>query len=195
MFRRGDRGLTLIEIIVSVVILLIICYVIYLIVFNASVNYTNQTRLGDIQDRARRALDEMAREMRQADLTNTQIPSPNHPSVPSIRFRPITGYQKDPSTGQYTFTWGNPVEYVYEDSDIDADSNPATADGRIIRIENNNRRIITDYLKPGGLVFKRSGDDVTIEVTFITADYRNKVLETKLRTAVTLRNESGTFLP
>jgi prepilin-type N-terminal cleavage/methylation domain-containing protein len=73
MGRRRDRGLSLLEILIASAIVVVVSFALYLILWNSTVTYTNVSRKGDIQDRARRLLDEMANEVRLADRTTLQI--------------------------------------------------------------------------------------------------------------------------
>lgn len=195
--KRKDRGVSLLEVVIAAAILGIVAYALYLVLMNSTVTYTNQTRLGDIQERARRVLDEMAKELREADLTNTQITTNSTYNCQSIRFKKVTGYNQ----ASNTFTWSPWIEYKFELSPVDANNNGnPNDDGRIVRSEGTAPNVktvrLTDYVRvPGGMTITRSGENVTIQVNFRIADYRNKILETSLSTSASLRNETKQAQP
>lgn len=184
--------MSLIEITIASVILFIVSAAIYLILFNGSVFYTNQTRLGDIQERARRVLDEMANELRMADrnplfLTITQNPAG---TPDTVSFRVPTGY----IAATKTITWSGIITYGVELSTLDANNNAVQDEGRIFRTEGGVKRILTDYVTTDGLKIVRTavGNDLILKVTltFLIADAWNKPIRTTLETSVTLRNQS-----
>ncbi len=181
---RSNGGLTLLEVMIASLILAVISSAIYLVLFNATVSYTNQTRLGDIQDRARRVLDEMANEIRQADQASIQITALN--GAQAVTFRVPKRFDPANANPDLRVVWsttadnaafytaGSPypayaftVRHFYEPSPVDANHNAIQDEGRIVRVLVDpatgseiagTRRVLTDYVKPGSLVIASSDD-------------------------------------
>ncbi len=216
--RNHRSGLSLLESLIASVILIVISSAIYLVLFNASATYTNETRAGDIQDRARRVADEISRELRAGDTTQRLSLNKNTRSntlsfrVPK-RVDAATGNiiwsDNDDTANPGFYNAGSPypatpvvVCYRYETSAVNADNNTSTTEGRIVRTLQvpgggdiaNTRRIISDYVRPpavGGEIFQRGNDDtVLINITFLTVDDRNRVMERNIQTSVSVRNKS-----
>lgn len=224
--RMSRKGFTLLEVVITSVILFIVAVAIYLVLFNASATYTNETRLGDIQDRARRVTDEIVKELRAADTTSRLSLNKNTTSN-TLSFR--IPKRVDTTTGaiiwsdmdETALVASNPavaqiyaksvyparpfvICYRYATSTLNADNNVSTTEGRILRslwipgttnnVTGTVTRTISDYVKPpaaGDDVFQRGNDDtITINLTFLTVDNRNKILERNVRTSVSVRNRS-----
>jgi type II secretory pathway pseudopilin PulG len=217
--RNARKGFTLLEIVIVSALLMIVSIAIYLMLFNASATYTDLTRAGDIEERARRVTDEISRELRAADTTQSLTLTRNT-RANSITFRVpkrvdatsgaiIWSTQNDTFLGFYNA--GSPyparpcvVSYRYETSTLDANRNRVQDEGRIARVLLDpatgaeiagTHRVLSDFLRApttgGGEVFQRGNDDtVMINLTFITVDNRNKVLERNIQTSVSIRNKS-----
>lgn len=217
---RGRRnGFTLIEITIVTVILSIVILTVYSILANSTVTFTNMTRLGDLQDRARQVTDAISKEMRAADIYS-KFSLVANTSADSISFR--VPKWVDPASGAIVWSdtddSANPSRYAgstyvpkpclvcyrLNNSLVDADNN-GTKDKRLERVLLDpvlmtdlagTRTIFTDYLKAtgGGVanVFTRAADNtVAVSLTFMVGDYRNKVLQRNILCSVSLRNNTA----
>lgn len=215
---KCSRGLSLLEILIAALLLSLVAVAIYLMLFSASATYTSETRAGDILERARRVADEISRELRGADISQ-KLSLNKNASANSITFRVPkrvdtasgTIIWSDASDDAQHYNAGSAytsgpclVCYRYEASSVDANNNRQQDEGRIVRVLRNasntaditgTLRVLSDYVKPpvtGGEIFQRGNDDtVRINITFISVDHRNRLLERNIQTSVSLRNKSG----
>ncbi|HVR85772.1 MAG TPA: prepilin-type N-terminal cleavage/methylation domain-containing protein, partial [Planctomycetota bacterium] len=61
------QGFSLVEVLIVMAILSIVMGALYATIFGSSSTFTSNTRMGSIQEDARRALDDLANEVRLAD--------------------------------------------------------------------------------------------------------------------------------
>jgi prepilin-type N-terminal cleavage/methylation domain-containing protein len=202
MKRTRDAGFSLIEVIIAAAIFVLVSGALYMMLFSAGNTYGNMSMLGDTQERVRRVMDEMAREIRMADSTNMLPPTTSITASDTITFRVP---DVDPTTGKVKTVanvpqWSTNITYKYEYDTMDGTSastllvdqnnNKLTDDFRLVRIQNGKTQRLSRYIKSGGLKFTKTGDLVLIEVTFFSLDHKNKIIDTTLRTSVTLRNST-----
>jgi prepilin-type N-terminal cleavage/methylation domain-containing protein len=222
MIRHRKSGVSLLEVMIVIAILSLVAGALYAILASASNTYGNLNTLGDAQERARRVMDEMTKELRMADQA-TLVISTTVTANDTITFQipevdASTGLaQLDSATSKVK--WAPRIQYAFQMTvldavtklpsvSVDANNNRIADEGRIIRkletaprgsptvwttpitYDANKQRSFTDFVKQGGLSFTKTGDNIVIEVTFISVDHKNKVIETTLRSSVTLRNSS-----
>ena len=150
MKNRGRRGFTLIELTIAMVILVIVSLAIFSVLRSSTVEYTNLSLLGDLQNKARIITDRLSSEMRAADtFKNFSLLSGEDNS---ICFRApkrvdessgaiIWSDMDDPigqGAGAYkgTLYLSAPcmVCYRIEPSKVDATNNNKPDDGRFVRV-------------------------------------------------------------
>jgi hypothetical protein len=202
MKRTRDAGFSLIEVVIAGVIFFLVSGALYMMLFSAGNTYGNMSMLGDSQERARRLMDDIAKELRMADGA-TVIVSTTVTANDTITFRlPVV----DSATGKVVVdgggnpTWTTNIVYKVEyDTNTgsssgflltDQNNNKVTDDFRITRTYNGSTQRLARYIKSGGLKFTQTGDNVVIQMTFFSLDHKNKVIDTTLRSSVTLRNSS-----
>lgn len=183
MTRRRGRGVTLMELMIAMVILLAVSSSVYAILSSSTTSYTNQTRLALLQDNTRLALDQMANELRQADRSTLAVTTVGSGSQATqvVTFHAPTGFAAGKTT------WSGVMEYRFGNSALDNMVDGVTGEGSLVRVENGVTRRLCDYVKPGGFLVTRSGNNLKITLTLVINDERNRVLETVLDTSVTLR--------
>jgi hypothetical protein len=202
MKRTRDAGFSLIEVVIAGVIFFLVSGALYMMLFSAGNTYGNMSMLGDSQERARRLMDDIAKELRMADGA-TVIVSTTVTANDTITFRlPVV----DSATGKVVVdgggnpTWTTNIVYKVEyDTNTgsssgflltDQNNNKVTDDFRITRTYNGSTQRLARYIKSGGLKFTQTGDNIVIQMTFFSLDHKNKVIDTTLRSSVTLRNSS-----
>lgn len=169
-----NKGLSLLEVLIASAITAVVSVAIYLVLQNSTVTYANMSRLGDIQDRARRLLDQMANEVRLADQASLQIevldnadavtfqvPKRLNPAAPTSAQRVVwSGTADDPSF----YAAGGPylaqpcyVRYCYKPP-LASLENGLPSGGQLVRMLvtpppnpveiAGTRRRLSDYIKP-----------------------------------------------
>jgi prepilin-type N-terminal cleavage/methylation domain-containing protein len=202
MKRHRQRGMSLIEILIVTVILSIVAGAIYMMLWSSGNTYGSLSMLGDTQERVRRLMDDMAKELRMADNATVQITT----SITANDTITFSMPQVDPATGKAmtdalgNVLWTTPIVYKYEyDTNTgtstgfllaDQNNNGITDDYRVVRTFNGKTLRLTRYIKMGGLSFNKVGDNVVIQLTFFSLDSKNRIIDTTLRSSVTLRNSS-----
>lgn len=182
--RQNERGLTLVEVMIAMAILGLVTAMFFSVVLRSSRDGTNAIRRATIEENGRRVLDEIANEVRKADKATILITSTGTPANNTVTFRVPTGFVSP------NVTWSTNIVYQYEVSAKDMVQG-VTNEGRVVRIQDGKKVVLCDYLKPGGLVVTRTGDNLVIRLTFVVNDELDHVLETSVETKVTLRNNSA----
>ena len=199
MQRRRSNGFTLIEIMITSAVLGILVIGIYSVLAASQSLYATGITRQEIQDRVRRALNEIAIELRQsssgsgAAITFDTLPS--SAGDDSVVFCVCTGF-----TAGVT-TWSAPITYRTIDGDDDADDgidnnrNKMTDERKIVRIQTGRpTRVIADNVREGSLQFTRvltAGlvDNITVALTMQGVDAQGKVIEASGTVMVDLRNQ------
>jgi prepilin-type N-terminal cleavage/methylation domain-containing protein len=185
MMKHRRRGFSLLEVMIVLVLLSIVMGALYLTLSNSTTTYTNRTRMGSIQDDARRVIDTMANEIRLADQATLAIggPIPPNSTAPnSITFVIPAGF----ANGQVA--WSLPITYSLIPSVLDPTQDSVTRSQGLappLRLCN--------YTAPTGLSIYRPPGSNNVEITLSlnTLDESGKnPLRTTVKTSVTLRNNS-----
>lgn len=189
------RGFSLVELTIAVAILTIVVGMIYAIMENSASAYARDSARQTLQDNARRVLDDLSAELRDSDRDNLLIPaSPNNVSV---RFRKAGRY--NPATGQTeaflggVALWSDFIEYRYEPSPVDVNTNGIADEGRIVRVGPDvqgvvRTSILCDYVPLSGFTLVRTGDRVAASLRLLTLDAQRRALELTVQTSIALRN-------
>src|SRR5688572_2754957 len=128
MKRNRRAGFSLIEVMIVAAILVFVSGALYMMLFSASNTYGTLSSLGDTQERARRVMDEIAKELRMADRATLLI-STTVTANDTITFRipdvdPTTGKAKTVvATG--AVIWVPDIKYSFEQSVIGANKLPS----------------------------------------------------------------------
>jgi len=139
-FKKNNAGLTIIELLVGVLILLIVLALIYAIYFSGYDFWELERDKLDLQAEARTAVANMERELRMATRTSTLALSPNIVIPASPNNNRITFYLPQDADGnnipdiandQIIWDMNNPVEYRY-----------FPAERELRRLDNNGGRVM-----------------------------------------------------
>lgn len=182
MMMRHDsrRGMSLLEVMVASAILVLVGAIIYAVLSGGSKTYDATTRLTHIQEQGRRVVDEMAGELREADLSTLVV------GANTVTFRKNTGFAGGVPT------WGPNITYSMQASTVDANENGGGDDRLLQRAQaGSNPLTLTHYIAPNGLVFTLTGSNLLIRVTLRSADGSGKTITAFVESSVTLRNESA----
>ena len=202
MKQRGNKGLTLIEVMIAAFVLAIIVVAIYSLIFRSSRAYSDGSKMGTLYENGRRALDEMANEVRlgnsASSIITTAYNGANKLDVPIFTRLEPDSIQPDPNLKNSLFETA--LTLRLEPSPVDANNNGNTGDDwKLVRTRVTTDVItaavtttttnLCDYIKPGGLVFTKSGGNIIITLTLHVADDKNKIQERTVSTSVSLRNK------
>jgi prepilin-type N-terminal cleavage/methylation domain-containing protein len=153
--RKRQAGFSLIEVVITTVILASVFLMVYLILSQSSAQFSNETRMANIQENARRVLDDMVNEIRMADFDNVFVLDPGATfsgtttggTIFKIDNSSSDGYLVMFQTPVKAVTAGNTVTVTYsgdkdqsgwivyrlKDSVVDADNNSIADDCQLVR--------------------------------------------------------------
>ena len=195
MNRRA--GFTLIEIMISVVILALLIVGIYSVMASSQNLYAAGMSRSEIQERVRRALAEIAEELRQAN-SGSFVPitfgTVGVPTDQTVTFQTCTGFAGGVAT------WGVPVTFTTIDSDGEADNglddnfNKLIDERKLVRIQGARTRVLADNLRQGSLIITPTlaaglVTSVRVELTIEGVDDKGRILSGTDRVTVELRNQ------
>ena len=187
-FKRS-RGLTLLEVMITCVILVLILGTILASLMAAQNAYTAGTRLSAGQSNARRAMNEVAGELRLADPTSVIITT-----EPGGSERLDFNMNIDFQNGAAVFSV-DPVVYSFQydigelDNGIDDDGDGLVDEGVLVRTEGPASRQLCPNLKEDGFeIFQGVGNQYTINLTVQSTDDKRRVLDSTVSTSITLRH-------
>jgi prepilin-type N-terminal cleavage/methylation domain-containing protein len=203
MMRTRRAGMSLIEVLIASVILFLVSGALYMMLFSAGRTYGNMSMLGDSQERARRLMDDMSKELRMADSATVVI-STTVTANDTITFKVP---DVDSTTGKVKIDavtlkplWTTNIVYKVEYDTftgssastliVDQNVNKLIDDYRVTRTFNGSTVRLARYIKNGGLSFTKTSDNIVILLTFFSLDHKNQIIDTTLRTSITLRNSS-----
>jgi prepilin-type N-terminal cleavage/methylation domain-containing protein len=186
--RTRRSGFSLVEVLLAMAILAIIAEALYVTVFRSTTTFSNNTRMGSLQEDARGALDSMVNEFRMADKTRFLITGPaGGPN--SVTFYVSTGVAAG------AVTWSTPITYQLQPAA--AVRGPNASAQNLVRIQNGQTHRMCDFVTPvadlkhhGLAITKVSGDNYTITLDLSIIDESGKTIESTLQCSVTLRNSS-----
>jgi type II secretory pathway pseudopilin PulG len=119
------RGFTLVEVLVAAALLITVISALFLTLSKGELFNDITSKKADLQAKARRILDWVAKDVRQTNLIQINT---NSPSADYIKFKQVTGI--DNTTGNYTLST-NYIEYSY-DSASDALTRNEVDDGGVV---------------------------------------------------------------
>jgi prepilin-type N-terminal cleavage/methylation domain-containing protein len=176
--RHDERGFSLLELMIVVMILTVVVGLLYVTLSNSTTTYTNGTRMGAIQDDARRVIDSMANEIRLADQKTLLITGPST-GPNGVTFVVPNGFAGG------NVIWSTPITFQLMPSvfDPNQDSVTRSQNGTLIRLCN--------YTAPTGLLMVRNGNNLLITLSLTVSDESGRnTLKATVQTSVTLRNSS-----
>jgi prepilin-type N-terminal cleavage/methylation domain-containing protein len=193
MRHRQNRGLSLLELMIVVGILVLLLGAIYLVIFRSSRTYIDASKIGTLAENGRRVLDQMANEIRLgngATAGGTVVVGTVN-GANSILLYPLLSASVTDGTPTYDTT---STTFRLDPGSVDANGNGSYSDDwKLVRVRTTPANVATtttlcDYVKPAGLVITRSGNNMSITLTLHVRDDKNKLLEKALTTSTTLRN-------
>jgi prepilin-type N-terminal cleavage/methylation domain-containing protein len=197
MKTRMKAGFTLIEIMISVAVLAILVTGLYAALSASQTVYTNGVTRQEIQDRVRRALNDISMELRQASAgTGAAITfgTAGSGGDESVTFSMCTGFTAGAAT------YGSPVTITTingdseNDNGLDDNRNRMVDERKIVRTQTGvPTKMLADYLKEGTLRFTRTltagqVDRIQIDMTLQGVDGKGNIIEASGNVVVDLRN-------
>lgn len=194
--KRGNRGLTLVEVTIASVVLLFLTAGVFALIYRGSSTYSYTAKKNTLQRNAQIVLDRISEELRTANPDNI---------VASVGYLSYQVPQSVSSAG--IVTWGSTFVYATEDSFVDADNdgNKKTTDFelRLMRYDQAapaDKVKLCDYIKrydsttkKGGFVaaYDNASRKLTLSITLVAVDDLNKEIEIVVSTSIFLRNASS----
>lgn len=184
--REKTRGLTLVEVLISLGVLMVIALAIYALLETGTSTYNTTTRKDSLQQNGRNALDLLAEDVRISNPDSftcsgvSDSGKPRHGTT-YLKFQKSTGF----SAG--VTTWGTDIEYFVESSSADSNNNGVVDEGRLVRTYINDKgktvkAAVCDYLEPGGFTVVESGDTLTITLKLLVVDGAKPIRSTATTT-------------
>jgi prepilin-type N-terminal cleavage/methylation domain-containing protein len=189
MSRRNERGFSLVEVVIASGILGLVVLAIYSLLHASTDSYQRDTVRQTLQDNARRAMDEITADLRDADSANVLITKTT--ATTNIRFRKAIGYDATASV----ITWSSYFEYETIPITIDVNVNHLQDDYRLVRKEYDSANTlvkttqICEFLQPGALSAVRNGGKVDLSLTLYCMVQGKQNLSLTIPNSVALRNQ------
>lgn len=186
--QKRKTAFTLLEVLVTMALLSLVASTIYATLISSTSTFTNNSRMGSIQENARGALDTMANEIRMADQKTLVLTGPTTGGPNAVTFVTPTGILNG------VVTWGSQITYQLQPAaQLVNGASDATA-MNIVRLQAGSfgglPQRICDFVSPNGLQITRNGNNLVITLTLAIQDETLKTIQTTLQTSVTLRNSS-----
>ena len=196
--KRRSAGFTLIEIMISVMVLGILVVGIYSVLASSQSLYVTGVTRQEIQDRVRRALNEISLDLRQASagsgaaITFDTITS--SAGDQSVVFSICTGFAAGVPTWSAPITFSTIVGDGETDNGVDDNRNRMIDERKIVRTQAGRpTKLIADNLKEGSFRLTRfltAGfvDRIQVDLTLLGVDSQGRVIEASGSVVVDLRN-------
>jgi prepilin-type N-terminal cleavage/methylation domain-containing protein len=189
MRTNRQSGLSLIEVVVAASLLSLIAALMYGFMSGASSQYSNDMNRETLHQTARRFLDDLANELRDANPSTLQVTtSPT----------PVLKFQRANEWDGSTMTWSLEITYELVPSIIDADKNVSTADWGIRRTgppvpsaATTQEIMVCHYVKPNGFTITHDGlaNRIDLSLTLWSATGPGeKPIEVTVSTSVKVRS-------
>lgn len=205
------RGFTMIEVMISLAVFAIISLAIFALIEAGSTSYNQTTRLNQLQENGRKALEEMAAELRIANPAgNSFTVTKESDGSYSVEFYRVTELLRDGKDGYDPTAAGGDgavnytaysIKYMLVPSMADANNNGISDDWRLVRIEEpagaKRTAGICEYVEPGGFIVTRDPalpvtsavSTVTLTLNLWVADSKQTMIRKSVSTKVMLRNK------
>ncbi|MBI3855317.1 MAG: hypothetical protein HY293_06465 [Planctomycetes bacterium] len=179
--KRFPAGLTLVEVLFASMFMSFMALMVYLVLHRSSDTYSNESMHLALDERAREAMSEIARDLREAGDTTLSTGDPPLPvldgqKVSDLRFGVHSGYDMTGRKVLYTRV----VRYRFM---------PAAGEGYVERTDRSGVTThLCDDVKNGGLTFVVSGRKVTVTLALERRDLKGTLIHREATTSVELRN-------
>ncbi|MFH1023173.1 MAG: hypothetical protein V1809_07265 [Planctomycetota bacterium] len=183
----NERGMSLVEVVVTSVITAGIMFVIGSVLKTAQNNFYLGMTLSGIQDQSRWAVDKIATEVQQGGVA-TFLPDPGVEGTTTLTFQKSAGV-----TGG-VITWGTAITYAFQyetgetNDGLDNNSNGLVDEGMVVRIEGTQTSVITRWVKEGGFLLTRSGNILSIQLDLQRSDGEGRLLSARTISSVIVKN-------
>lgn len=189
--RNRRRGLSLLEVMIAMAILAMLANMLYYALFKSSEQYKIDMGTASILEKARGAMDEMARELRTADRATVLLDTFNGAS--RLRFNACLGVD-----GAGNAIWSSQITYQFvADPLLDANNNGIVDEGLVQRLQVGTAdRLFCNYVvgAPNGFIVTRPAignqTSLTLSLTLVVTDERNRPLTRVITTTIDMRNFS-----
>lgn len=197
IFKKIDRGFSLIEALISVFILSIVIAGTFMSLRVGEMTFALNPEKIDLQTKSRTIMDWIAKDLRSSvswNVANSDNDSENPPSDSYLKFRQVTGI--DINTGQYLLA-DSCIEYVYDSSTSALSRNVIDAAGNSTNIWKYTDFSIAPFYtfdSTGSVLPMNKGDLLTSEKVIIRLSARkfirgNIIMPYDLTAEVKIRNE------
>lgn len=195
--RARVEGFTLLEVMISIAVLSILVVGIYSALSASQSMYATGITRQEIQDRVRRALNDIQMELRQSSGgTGAAITfgTSGTGGDQSVTFCMCTGFAAGVAT------YGTPITITTingdgeNDNGADDNNNRMVDERKIVRTQTGRpTKVIADNVKEGSLIFTRTltaglVDRIRIDLTLLGVDARGRVIEATDNVTIDLRN-------
>ena len=178
MQRRND-GFTLVEVMISSVVLGVLVLAVYALLHQGSASYADASRDNTLQENSRRVLDRISEELRMANPATLIVGTQT--SGGSLSFQVSAGFKSG------VMTWGTVIQYQLQPSIVDANTNSIQDDYKLVRIQDGQSVKLCDYVQAGGFVLSQAGTRITITLNLGMVDEKRRPVASSVTTSVSLR--------
>lgn len=195
--QKRSGGFTLLEVMISIAVLAILVVGIYSALSASQNMYATGITRQEIQDRVRRALNDIQLELRQSSGgTGAAITfgTSGTGGDQSVTFCMCTGFAAGAATYGTPITITTIVGDGETDNGVDDNNNRMVDERKIIRTQTGRpTKVIADNLKEGSLIFTRTltaglVDNIRVDLTLLGVDAQGKVIEASGNVTFDLRN-------
>lgn len=182
--RRARRagGWTLLELLVSVAVFATAMGAIVGLLRSSATLTNVLSKQGEIQERGRRVVDSLVRELRWADTSTIVISTLNGSN--KISLRTATGYAAG------AVNWSPTITYQVNPSNVDSNHDRVLNEGCLVRIQNGRTTVLCNDVPAGGFAAVLSTNNVQLNLRLSATDMDRRAVTTTAEAAVTLRNKS-----
>lgn len=179
MRHRRNNAVTLTEVVIASAIFATLATTVYFFIAGGAAKYQHDALKGGLHEEARRAVEEMARELRLADARTLTLST--YGGSDRVEFC-LPRRLPDGTT-----EWDRRIQYRIESGLQPGASAP---ESWLVRDEPGATRILCWHVAPEGLTFVRVGDNLTLQLRLERSNGQGRQLEAAIQTAVTMRNRS-----
>jgi prepilin-type N-terminal cleavage/methylation domain-containing protein len=192
---RKQGGFSLVEVMIVTSVFVVVLSAIFGVMGAGLDTYRSGDSLVEVQNQARRIIDQIAKEVQAAGLsTISPTPPPSgQEGTHTITFQPCTGY----SGG--AIQWGNVTTIAFEydpdeeNNDEDDNGDGLIDEGLITRTEivgeSTQSARLGIWVKENGLSFNLDGPLLTIKIEMEKRGAKGEIMETSLTTSVLIKND------
>ena len=175
-----QSGFTVLELIVSIAVTAILVGMLSQATGASKKLSSTSLNLGRAQEAASQAVLTIASDLRWAQPDTMLITQEN--GSDRVDFLVAEDYD-----GTQT-VWSTPISYVYQPIAFDANGNGLPDEGRIVRLQDGNQRVVCRNVELGGLALERNEDSTTVQIAVFSMTSDKQLLKGNAKTSVTLVN-------